>query len=158
MDISTSGFNYFCDHNSIKDYDYLDLGLVLFPNVKGHFGIIRYGTEVIVFDINEFVKTKKIEKKDVLWYKEYWKPEDAYYQAIDIYKELVMALNGIQDPTLRFPSIYSNLDSSETLFNANLLKNVAEAFQAYGEGIVHGINDGLDLIETNKNWEDKDEY
>lgn len=154
MTISLNGFSYLCDHHDHRLSNYIDMGVVLFPDVKGRFGIIRYGTEVMVFDIREFMQTEKIEKDDILWYKEFFYHEDAYNNVIKIFKELDDALNGIKDPTIRFPSIYNSLEDSEILQSSELLKIVRESFTSYGEGIIEGMADGAELLFDDKDLEE----
>lgn len=138
-EVSEKGIAYLCSHEEHGLNDYLDLGLVLWPEEKGHFGIVRYGTEVLVFNINDFMSSGKIEKDKVLWYKEFAEPSSAYYQTIDIFRDLYLTLkNDKYNPVIVFPSIYGNLDDCDFIKLKKTMGLVRDCYQAYAEGIAEG--------------------
>lgn len=142
------GLSYFCDHHTHQSNDYIDLGFVLWPSENGHFGIIRYGTEVLIFDLNDFMNTKKIEEKDVLWYEEFVMLDQAYTKVLALYTELEMALQGVKDPTIRFPHIDGKLSSCEILQTQPILNMMHSCFKSYGEGFLEGNMEAYKYLFT----------
>ena len=152
-DIS-KGLSYYCDHHIHKANEYLDIGFVLWPKPEGHFGIVRYGTEVLIFNINNLMEKNEIQDKDILWYQEFLDPHEAYSKSKYLYTELEMILKEkINEPTIRFPTINNNIHSCEILQSPIILKMIYDCFKAYGEGFLAGNLEAFQFLFYNKEME-----
>lgn len=138
------GISYFCDHKQIG-MEHLDLGLVVWPYEDGHFCIVRWGTELMVFNMNELMKSGELRKEDVLWFEEYAESDRAYGNFLTVYNKLNALL--IQRPgaekycDIVFPHINGDLEKCEILQDKGLLRVLKKALETYFDGYLEGINE-----------------
>lgn len=130
-------------HNQIG-YPYLDIGLVIWPDEKGHFGLIRWGTEVMIININELMLNKGIRKDDILWYEEFLDEKKAYESIMILFTKLEALLNNrpraAEMCDIVFPTIKSNLDHSEILQDKKLIELIKQSYETYFNGYLEGLN------------------
>lgn len=135
-------------------YPYLDIGLVIWPDEKGHFGLIRWGTEVMIININELIMDKGIEKDDVLWYEEFLDEKKAYESIMVLFTKLEALLNNrpraAEMCDIVFPTIKSNLDHSEILQDKKLIELIKQSYETYFNGYLEGLKEFTKCFNNRK--------
>lgn len=141
---TVNGITDLFTHDQIG-YPYLDIGLVIWPDEKGHFGLIRWGTEVMIININDLIRIKDIKKDDVLWYEEFIDEKKAYGSIMVLFTKLEALLNNrpraAEMCDIVFPTIKSNLDHSEILQDKKLIELIKQAYETYFDGYLEGLKE-----------------